>query len=83
MGLRTTTEAIAIKRATEIADLYIAKFNSLVNSTAQSNLGTVESISGPNKFKVKINGQVREITYLGTRPIAANGTVIVDGNFAK
>jgi len=81
MGAKKTTEAIATKRATEIAELYLAKFNNLLNTTAQSNVGVVEEITGPNQFKVRINGEVKDITYTGFRPISADGKIIVNGDF--
>ena len=83
MGLKTTVEAIAIKRANEVADLYIAKFNNLVNSTAQNNVGKITEVIGPNTFKVSINGNEQTVTYLGNRPISADGHVIIDGKFAQ
>lgn len=83
MGVKRTTEAIATKRATEVAELYLAKFNNLLSSTAQSNVGVVQEIVGPNQFKVLINGEVKTITYTGSRAIAASGNVVVNGDFAN
>ncbi len=82
MGVKKTTEAIATKKAIEVANLYVAKFNNLLNSAQQSNLGTVTEIMGPNKFKVKSNGVEKIVTYTGFRPIDSNGVVVLNGDFA-
>lgn len=81
MGAKRTTEAIAAKKANEIAELYLAKFNNLLNSVAQSNIATVEEIVGPNTYKVRHGGVVKEVTNVGFRPISAGGNVIIDGDF--
>ena len=82
MGAKRTTEAIAIKKATEVAELYLAKFNNLLNTTAKSNVGTIEEVVGPNQFKVRHNGEVKTVTYTGFRPVSADGKIIVNGDFA-
>lgn len=83
MGLRKTTEAIAERKAIEIAEACVSKMNSMLTTINQSNIGKIEEVVGPNQFKVKLNGKVQTVTYTGFRPVSANSKLIVDGKFAR